>query len=354
MYHSNYSVNPHEYEHPEDRAALEAIQKLGPLAGLMKLYMEKWVVPYTYGRIASMGIRVSSKQFPQIYGMVVEAARILNLNRLPRIYIQPGQPNAFAMGTSEDPFICLMSGAVDIWTPKELLAVIGHECGHIKSNHLVYHGLGRMLYQMVIGTASSALGGQLLSGQVGILALPLLRWSRKAELTSDRAGLIVSGDLEAARMVDVKMVLGSLKLFDQVNVDEFLSQREEFEGFTVENLAATLYELQTTHPVSLSRVKALDEYARSESYHRMRSKIDDMKKGLCPLTPINKTLQPTSQTQCPKCCAPLIPGERFCGKCGTDTQSVKQCVRCGRTVEPGLQFCPACGTKLEGVLRQRV
>jgi len=360
LYYSKYSVNPHEYEHPEDKAALQTLQKLGPLAALLKFYIEKWITPYTYGEVATKGVRISRRQFPEIYEMVVEAARVLNVNRLPRVYIEPDMtPNAFALGTVHEPFICLTSGAVDIWTKEELLAIIGHEMGHIKSGHIVYHGLGRMLYQIFASGISGAMGipGAIqlpLLPQINILALPLLRFSRKAELTADRAGLIVGGDVEAAKMADVKMALRSRKLFEEVDIEEFLRQREEFEGFTVENLAATLVELQSTHPISVTRVKAIEEFSKSETYHSMRSKVESMKKGAYPLVPVTKALLESTPPQCPRCAGPISPGEKFCGRCGVDLLTFKHCVRCGRMLEPGLQYCPSCGTRLEGILRPRV
>ena len=56
------------------------------------------------------------------------------------IYIAPnlGSLNAHTFGTDEDAYIVLNGVLVDHLTELELLGVIGHECGHIQNNHVVF------------------------------------------------------------------------------------------------------------------------------------------------------------------------------------------------------------------------
>ena len=57
--------------------------------------------------------------------------------------------------------------------------------------------------------------------------LALNGWSRRAEVTCDRAGLICTRDLEASIGCLVKLALGSKKLYSEVNVAEYLAQLDE-------------------------------------------------------------------------------------------------------------------------------
>ena len=46
--------------------------------------------------------------------------------------------NAMTFGTNDDAFILVHSALVDHFDDEELLSVIGHECGHIHNDHVVY------------------------------------------------------------------------------------------------------------------------------------------------------------------------------------------------------------------------
>jgi hypothetical protein len=52
------------------------------------------------------------------------------------------------------------------------------------------------------------------------------------------------------------------------------------------------------------------------------------------------------QQRCPTCGSPVIPGQRFCGGCGS--QLSLSCPQCRITVSPGTRFCPNCGATLGG------
>lgn len=59
--------------------------------------------------------------------------------------------------------------------------------------------------------------------------------------------------------------------------------------------------------------------------------------------------------QCPKCGSPILPGQKFCTKCGQrlnvdSQQSVKtnnNCPSCGQPLIPGKKFCTNCGAKID-------
>ena len=65
-----------------------------------------------------------------------------------------------------------------------------------------------------------------------------------------------------------------------------------------------------------------------------------------------KKYEPTAQqaqwvqqkVACPKCGSQVVPGQRFCGGCGSSLESY--CARCGVAITAPSKFCGNCGAKL--------
>ena len=91
-------------------------------------------------------------------------------------------------------FITLTSNLVEMMSEEELKAIIAHECGHILCRHVLYHTVVRWLQS-----------GVAYLGLLGTIAAPveyaMLYWSRKSELSADRAAsIITSPDVVASTM----------------------------------------------------------------------------------------------------------------------------------------------------------
>jgi Zn-dependent protease with chaperone function len=93
--------------------------------------------------------------------------------------------------------------------------------------------------------------------------LSLRAWSRRAEVTCDRAGVLCAKNLEVGTRSLTKLALGSQKLYDQLNVDEFLAQHEE-----AQEGAGKYAEVFATHPWVSKRVLALRVFGESELFRR--------------------------------------------------------------------------------------
>jgi hypothetical protein len=89
----------------------------------------------------------------------------------------------------------------------------------------------------------------------------LKQWSRRAEITCDRAGLLCCGDLDAASRSFLKLATGSHKLYPEMNLDAFLDQFEEGnQGI------GRLGEAFASHPYLPKRIHALRVFADSALY----------------------------------------------------------------------------------------
>lgn len=104
------------------------------------------------------------------------------------------------------------------------------------------------------------------------ITFPLQAWSRRSELSADRAGLICCGDLDTASKTLLKLDLGlgavtaagTAPKID-VNVKEHVnSANRMLSRNTIEKYG----ELLESHPLLSKRIEALELFARSELYYR--------------------------------------------------------------------------------------
>ena len=139
---------------------------------------------------------------------------------VPELYVsQTPFFNAGAYGV-DDPFIVLHSAALEMLDDDELRVLLSHEMGHVISGHALYRTIAAILALVSLGALPMLAGIALLP-----IKLAFLEWSRKSELSADRAGLLGSQDIVAAQRLFMKMAGGGREIgFDgQMNVDAFMA-----------------------------------------------------------------------------------------------------------------------------------
>ncbi|HEY8076706.1 MAG TPA: M48 family metallopeptidase [Labilithrix sp.] len=241
----------HDYSYILDRQTRATFESAKPVelavASSVRIFKQVW-----RGQLLGSAVKVGDRQFPRIQGIAKECSETLGI-ATPQVYIVNSPTlNAATYGTDEESFIMVHSALVDHYTDEELRMVIGHECGHVHNKHVVYlttlHYL-RMVAQMYLGPL------------VMPVVLTLNAWSRRAEITCDRAGMLCSKDEKTSARALTKLVLGSRKLYDEFNLDAFLEQYEEGKesiGRYMEALAS--------HPYLPKRVLAMRVFGESELY----------------------------------------------------------------------------------------
>ena len=211
-------------------------------------------------------VKVSPQQFPKIDALADQAAKALHIPR-PAVYVAPqlpggdSGPNAHTLGTDEDAYIVVNGALVDHLTEGELLFVLGHECGHIQNNHVV---LTTAAYYLMNAA------NRFLRWIVTPATVALSAWSRRAEITCDRAGLITTRNLDAAEAVLLKLALGSKKLPAELDVEAVLDQMKQTrgEGGLASSLGK-LTEILHDHPYVSKRIEALRLFADSAYYRAL-------------------------------------------------------------------------------------
>jgi Zn-dependent protease with chaperone function len=258
-------LSPRAYEHPADRSALVALRKLTGFDTVLKQLMGLFPERAIRLNFLASSVKVSERQFPHIYEMVRDGCYILDMEKVPDVYIaQTPFPNAMAIGF-KDPIIVLHTSLVDLCDPEELRAVIGHELGHILSGHSVYR---TMLFILIMLAANLA---WFPIADIGLRAIVwgLEEWFRKSELSCDRAGLLACQDIDASRRVLMKLAGGSH--LSEMNADAFHEQAREYDAVPdLRDSFLKLLQLQgNTHPFAVVRFAEIDHWYSSGAYERI-------------------------------------------------------------------------------------
>ena len=257
-----------QYEHPFDKMALEKLESI-PL--LTKLF--KWITANTVERIYTVqytgsNLKVTKDNYPQIYQYLEDACKILDLKDIPDLYIDWSYTiNACTIG-AENPIIILNSGLIDLCTDEEIMFIIGHEVGHIKSNHMLYH----MMAQTINFVIDAIPGGSLLAGG---LQYALYYWDRMSEFTADRAGLLCCQNQEAMIRAFIKMAGLPIKEFDNIQTNTFLQQSRDFQMLDYDGMNKVVKFLSiadSTHPWTVMRSSELLKWIDAGEYDKFVNK----------------------------------------------------------------------------------
>ncbi|GAA1195265.1 M48 family metallopeptidase [Streptomyces hebeiensis] len=258
-------ISSRAYEHPADRSALVALRKLSGFDTVFKSLSA--LLPERSLRLLylSDSVRVGETQFAHLHTMLQDACYILDLEKVPAMYVtQDPRPNAMCIGLDE-PLIVVSTGLVELLDEEEMRAVVGHEVGHALSGHSVYRTILLFLTSLAVKVAWIPLGN------VAIMAIvtALREWFRKSELSADRAGLLVGQDPQASMRGLMKIAGGNH--LHEMNVDAFLEQAEEYEsgGDLRDSVLKILNVLPRSHPFTTVRAAELKKWAESRDYQRL-------------------------------------------------------------------------------------
>jgi Zn-dependent protease with chaperone function len=262
-------IAPVSWEHPADRAALQALRSVPGFEDVVRKILA--VLGGERGiRLIFQGnaVRVGPEQFPRAWAIHVEVCSTFDWPRIPELYItQTPIFNAGAYGVDE-PFVVLNSAALEMLNEEEIRALIAHEMGHVVSGHAFYRTIAAILALVSLGSLPFLAGLAILP-----VKLAFLEWSRKSELSSDRAGLLGGQDVIASQQLLMKMAGGGREIGfnDQMNVQAFMAQAHEYTN-TNDGLASVYKIINTlglTHPMNTVRAAELQQWVAAGDYDRI-------------------------------------------------------------------------------------
>ncbi|CAN5512481.1 M48 family metallopeptidase [soil metagenome] len=258
-------ISSRAWEHPADQGALVALRRLRGFDTLVRrlsaLFNERAV------RLQYLGsaVRVDDRQFARLHTLLAEVATVLDAPEAPELYVSAApDPQAMTIGMDKA-FVVVTSGLVDLLDEEELRFVLGHEMGHVLSGHAVYQTLLQRLIQLSGVLNAIPIGG------LGVRAITaaLMEWSRRAELSADRAGLLATQDPAVAFRVHMKLASGGH--LDDLDPTSFFAQGAEYDatGDLRDSLVKLMLVEAQSHPFAVVRASELRRWVDSGAYTRI-------------------------------------------------------------------------------------
>jgi Zn-dependent protease with chaperone function len=196
-------------------------------------------------------VRVSPRQFPELYDLAAKAAERLSHPQVPVYVKRQSEMNIYTIGLWQQPIIVLTSSLVDQMEPDNLQFFIGREIGHIAAGHIWLRTLLKPL------GADVPVFGKLLNSVV------FGDWINRTEFTADRAGFVACRSLTTAVCTMLKFGVG-IRLFEKLDIREFLDQVNE-----VSDVRGHLTEILAEQPYLTQRIRSLVKFSLSERYRSL-------------------------------------------------------------------------------------
>ena len=257
------------WEHPADRAALNALRALPgfdlAVRKIAGFFGERGIRNLFLGD----AVLVGPTQRPNLHALYQEVLQTLDWPPAgeppPQLYVaQTPFANAGAVGFDR-PFIVINSGALEPLSREEQRFILAHELGHIMSGHTTYRTIALIVMTF---------GFQVLPIVATIALLPfqlaLLEWYRKSELSADRAGLLGSQSVRDSQRAFLSLAGGKV-IDDTVDLDAYLAQAREYEvgGTSWDAVLKALNTAMRVHPFHTVRVAELSRWVEAGGYSRI-------------------------------------------------------------------------------------
>lgn len=292
-------MNPSEFIHPEDAAALHQLESIPGFPALVKKFYALGYEKLLYGTNMASNIRLSETQLPELYRHLPPICEKLGIPE-PEFYLEMNpMPNAYTFGDTKI-YITMTSGLVEMLNDDELDAVIAHECGHILCRHVLYHNMATLL---IDGADSFGL----LKMFSAPLRFALLYWERKSELSCDRAGAIIT-DPETVSRVMVRLSGGPKSITGDINIEEWARQADIYESIRNDGVwnktLQTFAIMSKSHPFAAVRVREILKWGDTIQYHNIKKGLEHKLEAAC----------------CPNCHKTIDSSWQFCQHCGNKLQ----------------------------------
>jgi Zn-dependent protease with chaperone function/uncharacterized tellurite resistance protein B-like protein len=231
---------------PERDLIASLFERFG-LDVLIEHFVSSGAVRSAYDAVLASRLRLTPRLAPRLTGLLDEARARLGFDEPLEMFVgQDAAVNASAMhriAPDEPHVLTLTSALVERMTDDELRFVLGHELGHLAYRH----------YRARLAEAAFGTDEKDQPKAPPLLSRRLESWDRLAELSADRAGLlVVGGRLEVAVSAFFKLQSGLGPEHLRFDVRAFVEQLESLQRLSRRELVA-----EFSHPATPIRVRAL-------------------------------------------------------------------------------------------------
>ena len=264
-------LDKHSYIHPLDSKALAALKTIPGIDTALKKLLEITGESAIRVIFTASAVKVTPRQCPDLYAKLQVACTTLGVD-MPELFVQQNPiVNAFTGGV-KNPVIVLHSQLIERLNDEEVLAVIAHEVGHIHAEHVLYITAARLLEALanvaIAAAPIASLVAQILSGT---MRAALLAWARRAELSCDRAALLVTQNPDVIGRTMMKLCGGTYA--SRVDYEQFLEQARDFQknydAKALDRFWADIINAGLTHPFPVWRVSEILKWVEDGDYARL-------------------------------------------------------------------------------------
>ena len=268
-------LSKHEYIHPADSKALSALRAIPGIDSALKKLLAVTGESAIRVMFMASAVKVTAKQCPDLHAKLQIACTTLGVD-MPDLFIQQNpMVNAFTGGV-EKPVIVLHSALLERLTDEETLAVIAHEVGHIHAEHVLYLTAARLMEALAnLSVARLIPGSEIIKFIVSAgIGSALLAWSRRAELSCDRAALLVVQDPHVVGRTMMKLAGGTFA--SKIDYELFLDQAREFQknydSSKLDKFWADIINAGLSHPFPVWRVSEILKWVEDGQYKELMEK----------------------------------------------------------------------------------
>ncbi len=207
-------------------------------------------------KLLKSSLKLTEKLAPHIYHIEKVCQEVLKMNKKIEFYVyQDDTFNAACYPPTEDKlYIMISSGIIERFTIEEITFVIGHEIGHVLFEHHKYNA------HAILAEGKSVLSP--------IHAMKLFAWGRAAEISCDRIGLLCCKSFVAAGSAFFKLSSGVTSTSLQFNLEEYIAQFVDLKAEMADS-EVDPEDWYSSHPFSPLRIKALELFAKSDTYYNL-------------------------------------------------------------------------------------
>lgn len=267
-------LSKHDYVHPADSKALAALKAIPGIDSALKKFLAVTFESAMRVNFMASSVKITPLQYPDLHAKLQVACTTLGVD-MPDFFLQQNPlVNAFTFGM-ERHVIVLHSALIERLTDEEILAVIAHEVGHIHAQHVLYLTAAR-IFELLMRVGVSAIPGGELAKLIlnATVSSALLAWARRAELSCDRAALLVVQDPHVVGKTMMKLAGGSFA--SKLDYDQFLEQAKEFKKHCdenqLDNFWANIINAGQTHPFPIWRVSEIIDWYENGEYSEVMKK----------------------------------------------------------------------------------
>ncbi len=264
-------LDKEQYIHPADARALAALRSIPGIDSALKKVLALTGESAIRVIFTASAVKVTPHQCPDLYAKLQVACTTLGVD-MPDLFVQQNPVvNGFTGGV-ERPVIVLYSSLLERLTDEEVLAVVAHEVGHIHAEHVLYLTAARLIEFLA---KSAVMASPLAAIVKEMLTLTmrsaLLAWARRAELSCDRAALLVTQDANVIGRTMMKLCGGTFA--SKVDYDQFLAQARDFQKNydekALDRFWADAITSGMSHPFPIWRVAEILKWVESGEYRQL-------------------------------------------------------------------------------------